>query len=468
MVKGGGDLVIASRLLFKVQRTDLGRQQKIPSASLSSGLRTISRLEEVPINVFYQSWFKGRADRIPRGSHELREVNVGGDDWYPLENGRDHGQRLQYWKDGEGAQQQAHTVPAPRNYLEDPEQAPNGDDNAMSRSLQAMEIHHRDSLTSSPVPVVQARTLVSPPRPQLTEGGLLLGKEIGSCSSKRSPNSIVVYNPLSQQWRQISLPASFLPTVFSEDHRGNPFECFLLGMVVDRNTGCYKVVVSGLALEIPQPTFTFDSRTGSWQASTGEQGVDNNGVFGGKMRIGEWRRKKRGVQCGGNLYWFIQYERRMHPKSGALLKYNVESQVWEVLMESGLSQCVLPEFHMAVHKGDVIMVNWNDSNCYRGVGHLEIENLGDEIKLMDYGLVSLYHNAEPEKFWKQFLPIKCLAEGGTFYIVHVHHLDCHIPRVLVYRPSEPSGKKFSWLPPWEDLRDDNLLWTFTPTLKAFV
>ncbi|BFI10673.1 hypothetical protein MPTK1_3g16460 [Marchantia polymorpha subsp. ruderalis] len=294
------------------------------------------------------------------------------------------------------------------------------------------------------------------------DGGLLC------FSSKRSPNSIVVYNPLSQQWRQISLPASFLPTVFSEDHRGNPFECFLLGMVVDRNTGCYKVVVSGLALEIPQPTFTFDSRTGSWQASTGEQGVDNNGVFGGKMRIGEWRRKKRGVQCGGNLYWFIQYERRMHPKSGALLKYNVESQVWEVLMESGLSQCVLPEFHMAVHKGDVIMVNWNDSNCYRGVGHLEIENLGDEIKLMDYGLVSLYHNAEPEKFWKQFLPIKCLAEGGTFYIVHVHHLDCHIPRVLVYRPSEPSGKKFSWLPPWEDLRDDNLLWTFTPTLKAFV
>ncbi|BBN14136.1 hypothetical protein MPTK1_6g09150 [Marchantia polymorpha subsp. ruderalis] len=36
----------------------------------------------------------------------------------------------------------------------------------------------------------------------------------------------------------------------------------MLGMVADRDTG-YKVVVSGLASEIPQPTFTFDLERGA-------------------------------------------------------------------------------------------------------------------------------------------------------------------------------------------------------------
>lgn len=144
-------------------------------------------------------------------------------------------------------------------------------------------------------------------------------------------------------------------------------------------------------------------------------------------------------------------------------------ETWDVLQESGLSD-YSPEFHMVGYMGEVILCDWTDEDCHEAMGNLEIEDLGAEIRLMDEDLVDLYHNLEPESYWKEFFPFRCLVEGDNFYIVHRHQMAYDISsRVLVYKPNEmDDDKRFTWLPEWQDLSDENQLWTFTPTLRAFV
>ncbi|OAE22183.1 hypothetical protein AXG93_3271s1260 [Marchantia polymorpha subsp. ruderalis] len=304
---------------------------------------------------------------------------------------------------------------------------------------------------------VEADTLVA------ADGGLLC------FSSRRAPDCFVVYNPLSEQLRGIRLPIDLLPTLPKGAIYETPFEYILFGMVVDRQSGNYQVVVSGIRQDVPQPTLIYDSELGLWKVCPGlpklKNYLEESGV---KLKKGEWRCRKRGVQCADNLYWFIHYERHRSPKvNGALLRFNVLLETWDVLQESGLSD-YSPEFHMVGYMGEVILCDWTDEDCHEAMGNLEIEDLGAEIRLMDEDLVDLYHNLEPESYWKEFFPFRCLVEGDNFYIVHRHQMAYDISsRVLVYKPNEmDDDKRFTWLPEWQDLSDENQLWTFTPTLRA--
>ncbi|KAL3685646.1 hypothetical protein R1sor_003668 [Riccia sorocarpa] len=274
-------------------------------------------------------------------------------------------------------------------------------------------------------------------------------------SGKNEPEKFIVCNPLTKQWRELTMPGSVLPVVPRGAAFKNPFNYMLMGMVMNKDTGHYKLVVAGLHEVGPQKTFIYDSSRASWKVSAPLSPLPP------VLDDGEWICSGKSVTCKGNLYWFIhEIDDNQDQVVKAVVRFNMEKEEWKVVQEAEPTP-YLCSFQVAAVDESVLLLDWEDDQYW---GHInatqaELQELGPETRLMDNKLVDLgFIDQETQPVWS-------VGQRELLYIVYDYGPAKKGLKLLVYDRSKES---ITWLPTWRHLREHKSFWAFTPSLNAFV
>ncbi|BBM99512.1 hypothetical protein MPTK1_1g21780 [Marchantia polymorpha subsp. ruderalis] len=274
-------------------------------------------------------------------------------------------------------------------------------------------------------------------------------------SSKYEPEKFIVCNPLTKQWRELKLPSSVLPPIPRGAAYKNPFNYMLMGMIMNKETGHYKLVIAGFHEAGPSKSFIYDSSKSTWNVSAPLPLLPTT------LNDGEWICAGKSVCCNGNLYWFVHEIDDNHEQGvKALVKFNVEKEEWKVAQEAAPSPFFC-SFQVAAQSESVVLVDWEDDQYWGYVngGPTELLELGSEMRLMDAKMVDLaFIDEETQPVWS-------VGQGELLYIVYDYGPQRKGLKVLVYDQSKGS---ITWLPPWRHLREHKSFWAFTPSLRAFV
>ncbi|KAL3687789.1 hypothetical protein R1sor_014098 [Riccia sorocarpa] len=302
-----------------------------------------------------------------------------------------------------------------------------------------------------------------------SDGGLL-------CFSKKStPNTFTIYNPLTKRWRYL-IPASqvlshisrraSLPRKFSIDGRAfwNILDTLLVGLVMNKESGSYKLVVAGIDREAGPETQIYDSAGNVWRRSTPLPLMSKTDSGYGSLYA------ERGISHAGCVYWHI-YEDAWTDFHG-LLKFNFELETWSFVNQStpcdkSLHLQIVPyQRHVLLFEWATGVAEYSDDYITREVS--DLLKLGPEIKLGDEGLRELIHfngrmipvGATDEDY---AFPVGVISQGDTIFVVfrpirrgHEFPLRIHVC----------GGRK--WLPMYDLIRSLSSLSAFSPTLRAFV
>ncbi|KAL2610638.1 hypothetical protein R1flu_029211 [Riccia fluitans] len=180
-------------------------------------------------------------------------------------------------------------------------------------------------------------------------GGLLCF----TCFSTKRPDTLVIYNPLTQKWRGLKVPSPVFPIVgddeaiFIEDF----YHLVLVGLFVDQKTGHYKLVVAGVETDGPRETHLYDSAKMEWRTAGPVPSLPKI------LPDGEWR-ADRGISCGGNIYWHVHEEGCADDVIQGLLKFDLGMESWTFVKQS--VECPIIDLHCVSHHEKLLVFRTED------------------------------------------------------------------------------------------------------------
>ncbi|KAL3695791.1 hypothetical protein R1sor_009867 [Riccia sorocarpa] len=273
------------------------------------------------------------------------------------------------------------------------------------------------------------------------DGGLLCF----SCfSTNPGPDNLVIYNPLTGRWRVLTVPLPVFPKLSeSETAFVDVFRFLLVGLIMDEESGNYKLVVAGIEKDGPRETHLYDSAKMTWRLSSPVPTLPEG-------EWGNWR-AERAVCCRGNIYWHVYADGSRNAGVGfihGLLKFDVGVGSWTFVKEDRLSAVI--DLHMVVHEEELLLLRFMLDDDYLELEDskgdaLELEELGPEVEYAYYPDIDLHFGYAK----RQFLD---LVDAGDDLL-----------RILVHDEAV-------WLPRWDLMgrTDTEFFCTFIPTLRAFV
>ncbi|BFI33823.1 hypothetical protein MPTK2_4g18720 [Marchantia polymorpha subsp. ruderalis] len=146
------------------------------------------------------------------------------------------------------------------------------------------------------------------------DGGLL-------CFNNRLSTEYVLYNPVPDRFLTLNVPHEIDGTPAVID---GMMECVVVGLVVDRSTKHFKLLLGGVLLPDERRTLIYDSMIGTWSWLSHPFPAES------KVR---WK-VGRSVACGGRLYWLLwkctslgMYLRK------ALVIFDLREEKWKAFVE---------------------------------------------------------------------------------------------------------------------------------------
>ncbi|KAL3685535.1 hypothetical protein R1sor_003557 [Riccia sorocarpa] len=230
--------------------------------------------------------------------------------------------------------------------------------------------------------------------------------------------TLVVQNPLTRKWRRLIAPYQL--------QRDLPTHKRVWGLMVDTESGSYKVVVAFYDHSLPRKSFIYDSVSDSWSTSAALTPAlvphfDEDG----------WR--DRSIACsGGELLWVIEEYDGDTSTDGlfykSCIKYNFELDAWSMATQQSP---VLGEGEVYMVHHDVenrlMMVNLQEtrpemehyayipSDVRFPVEFLELVPNSRKVGIED--IEHLVDEAGTIKWPTYFEPKQVAFGGGTWYIV---------------------------------------------------
>ncbi|KAL3676637.1 hypothetical protein R1sor_026585 [Riccia sorocarpa] len=343
------------------------------------------------------------------------------------------------------------------------------------------------------------------------------------CFRLRTANILFVHNPLTRKWRSVEVPGKRDSGEFSWSSRGTRM---LVGLIVDQETGNYKLVVGFIETrtlqdEDPRGTHVYDSLSSTWSSTHlcpefPSLPINIRADDDENWMLSEW---KPGVSItfGGNVYWAVEQTSQAQFKDffRILVKYDFKVGSWTVdesnlpytrhvfwyevpgclprnlpyanLMDQPDAQIdnTVPQwnFHLAVHDG-TMSVTLFDSLLSRDAFSGTFSTLIPEVKVIDAELVGgiLELGDVPERY----LPTKVVAQNEMWYVVFEYDGVCGDRLERGQNPLYVVGydtrqRVFRWLPVLDqdlsrrqflhqDCRSDWLpeIYTFVASFRALV
>ncbi|KAL3695515.1 hypothetical protein R1sor_009591 [Riccia sorocarpa] len=262
--------------------------------------------------------------------------------------------------------------------------------------------------------------------------------------SHYSKDTLFIYNPLTRQSKELRIP------VEEDDKFLRRFGCTLVGLLVDQETGNYKLVVGCLKVKFQTGehfrigrTLTYDSYSSTWTSTS---------VYP-DLPVGEegnWTRCEPGasVRCGENVYWLVEQFGLPHQAGfGFIVRFDVKAAVWTVdepdlpydrfmgypnrrltnsdfpysLLESGGRQPPQWNFHLAPHDGVVYVILFDS-------------------------LIRREAFSDPPE---HYMPTKVVSQGEVWYVVFEYggvRVDERGKKPLLVFAYSPRRNVWGWLP----------------------
>ncbi|KAL3676677.1 hypothetical protein R1sor_026625 [Riccia sorocarpa] len=269
-------------------------------------------------------------------------------------------------------------------------------------------------------------------------------------------STLFVYNPLTRQFKKLRVPGN------SRALPGMPDPNMLVGLMVDQETGNYKLVVGFVesnvpGVEEPRGTHVFDSLHSIWTSTSvcpnfpttvtdDDAGIPLQGQYIPGVS----------VRSSGNFYWLVDESNGYQEENGTnfcrlLLKYDTEAGSWtidelrppyELWRNNEFPSCLphdlpytrflkllksyadeldtMPQwnFHLSTYKETVFMTLFDSlirTNPYSG----EISPLIPEVKVIEGKLVREFLDRADAP--RDYLPTKAVARSGTWYVAFEYH-----------------------------------------------
>ncbi|KAL3676651.1 hypothetical protein R1sor_026599 [Riccia sorocarpa] len=280
-----------------------------------------------------------------------------------------------------------------------------------------------------------------------------------SFRSREMHNILYMYNPLTRQWRKLTVPGK--TQVCVDLLRATRI---LVGLIVNQVTGNYKLVVGFVRIQINVDeefggTYIYDSLSSAW-TRTGDCPdlpvfmLDYRGIMVDRF-LAKWA-PGICIHCGDNLYWAVE-EVSQKPKwedfFRILLKYDLKSGKWTVdepilpyaphVNSSDIPHCLpqsipyvrrvqdpdmqseikVPQWnvHLAAHDGTMFVTLFDSLiNIEAFSGQFSV--LIPEVKVIDAELVLMISKLPdvPEAY----LPTKAIALNEMWYVAFEYEGVC--------------------------------------------
>ncbi|KAL2622391.1 hypothetical protein R1flu_002596 [Riccia fluitans] len=269
------------------------------------------------------------------------------------------------------------------------------------------------------------------------DGGLLC------FSGKENIEDFVVCNLLTKQQKFLRLPARLLPPLPQGASFSRPHEYILSGMVVNEETGHYKLVVAGLHVAGPRTTLLYDSETNTWKVSAPVPRLSS------LLEGGDWVGDERSVVHNGNLYWYVAEVNGGYSIIKAVLQFDLENETWRKAHESREAYCMW-HFQIALYKEKVMLMHLNHDDdwplqCEDWPGKAELLALGPEMSLMPtemFSVMKVKQKLAGRAFCGEYYGI-----GHPDFFFHVMRGDRPGLRICI---EDLKTNSISVLPFWED------------------
>ncbi|KAL3676652.1 hypothetical protein R1sor_026600 [Riccia sorocarpa] len=284
-------------------------------------------------------------------------------------------------------------------------------------------------------------------------------------------NNLYMYNPLTRRWRELRVPGEM-----EWQNRDMPRASrMLVGLIVDHETGNYKLVVGLVRMQItadeePGGTYVYDSLSSAWTRTSDcpdfpvytlgyEDIVDDD--EGTSRHLAKWV-PGIATRCGENLYWAVEEASQDQREDffRILLKYDLKAGRWTVdepilpysrlvdfsnvpaclprslpyarLVEQSAitvpqteihTEITVPQwnFHLAAHNG-TMYVTLFDSLVSTEAFSSKFSTSIPEVKVIDADLVRMI--GELSDFFKPYLPTKAIAQKEMWYVAFEYEGVC--------------------------------------------
>ncbi|KAL3695510.1 hypothetical protein R1sor_009586 [Riccia sorocarpa] len=250
--------------------------------------------------------------------------------------------------------------------------------------------------------------------------------ETGSQSTK---DILFIYNPLTRQWKELRIPAE--ECNFTHDRSK------LVGLIVDQETGSYKLVATFLK-DVNEwdetKTLIYESVSSTWTSTSLCPDFPL-----GDQQPGYWCQWKPGasVRCGEKLYWLVEQIMELGTAFRVVVSFDVRGGIWTVdepdlpyelfvgyrqddPPDFPYTRFVIPDaygtgskpphwnFHLATNDGAVCAILF-ESLFSRGAFSGEFSSLIPEVRIIDTDFVRTVRElAKPPE---HYLPTKAVSHG---------------------------------------------------------
>ncbi|CAM6081793.1 unnamed protein product [Calypogeia fissa] len=173
-----------------------------------------------------------------------------------------------------------------------------------------------------------------------SSGGLM-------CFETEDRRNLIVCNPITRRWRLLELPDATGQSIRTTSScQDTDYRHTLTGLIVDSESGDYKLIVASLAKCAEERTLVYDSAKLSWTR---------------KAQIPEGKRfvNPAALTCNGNLYCLVKNPLGLEERTciWRVLKYEVESDSWcEAPVVTGWPGNSSTELELVEHQGQVLLV----------------------------------------------------------------------------------------------------------------
>ncbi|KAL2613478.1 hypothetical protein R1flu_025170 [Riccia fluitans] len=315
------------------------------------------------------------------------------------------------------------------------------------------------------------------------DGGLL-------CFSRKMAveTCFTVYNPLTKRWRDLKPTTLSLSSRATDPYKfclngrtySSILDIVLVGLVVNQETGHYKLIVAGIQKGggLRSETEVYDSATRIWRRSTPMPSMPKS--FEG---YAPWY-AERGISCGGHVYWHVRED--AWTEFHGLLKFDVGMETWTFVKQSTPTPDERSlSFHLQIvsYKEQVFLFEWVPG-VYLDHGEYVVSSvvgdlvaLGPEVRAGDNGLRDL----NQIHFHGCLIPVTVGVSGEEDYTFAfpVGVVSQRDAIFMVFKPSRRwaydfplrvrvCGRGAGWLPNCEMIQNFDSLSSFSPTLRAFV
>ncbi|KAL3695512.1 hypothetical protein R1sor_009588 [Riccia sorocarpa] len=289
--------------------------------------------------------------------------------------------------------------------------------------------------------------------------------ETGSQSTK---DILFVYNPLTRQWKELRIPPEECNFTYDRSK--------LVGLIVDQETGSYKLVATFLK-DVNEwdetKTLIYESVSSTWTSSSSCPDFPL-----GDQQPGYWCQWKPGasVRCGEKLYWLVEQIMEFCGTAfRVVVSFDVRGRIWTVdepdlpyelfvgdrqddPPDFPYTRFVIPDpygtgskppqwnFHLATNDGAVYAILF-ESLISRGAFSGEFSSLIPEVRIIDTDFVRTVRElAKPPE---HYLPTKAVSHGEVWYVVFEYggvSRGERGKRPLLVFAYDPRRNVWGWLP----------------------